>query len=128
MAVVFTIDPRIRLVSVKFEGNVEPKDVVGYLESLKADPLFEPGFSELVDLTEVLTSAIDFEAAMVLAHHVDPFSPTAKRAFVVSQPAIFGAIRMYQMAREDDTNIVILPSIEEARRWLETQRAAKGAS
>jgi hypothetical protein len=67
---------------VRFDNEVTVRDVVQYLESLKANPAFEPDFFELVDLTQVMSSEVDFQAAMMWAHEVDPFSREARRAFV----------------------------------------------
>ena len=50
----FIVDSERRLVSVKFDSEVTIQDVVQYLESLNASPAFDPDFSELVDLTQVI--------------------------------------------------------------------------
>ena len=71
-----------RLVTVRFDSEVTVQDVVQYLESLKANPAFEPDFFELVDLTQVMSSEVDFQAAVMLAREVNPTSREARRAFV----------------------------------------------
>jgi hypothetical protein len=63
----FNVDSERRLVTVRFDSEVTVRDVVQYLESLKANPAFDPGFSELVDLTQVMSSEVDFQAAMMLS-------------------------------------------------------------
>jgi hypothetical protein len=95
----FNVDSERRLITVRFDCEVTVQDVVQYLESLKANSAFAPDFSELVDLTKVMSSEVDFQAAMMLAHDVDPFSRKARRAFVAPRAATFGTVRMYQMAR-----------------------------
>ena len=49
----FNVDSERCLVTVRFDSEVTVQDVVQYFESLKANPAFEPDFSELVDLTQV---------------------------------------------------------------------------
>jgi hypothetical protein len=55
--------PKGRLVTVRFGNEVTVQDVVKYFESLKTSLAFEPDFSELVDLTQVMSSEVDFQAA-----------------------------------------------------------------
>ena len=83
----FNVDSERRLVTVRFGNEVTVQDVVQYLESLKTSLAFEPDFSELVDLTQVMSSEVDFQAAMMLSHEVDPFSRKARRAFVAPRAA-----------------------------------------
>jgi hypothetical protein len=81
----FNVDSERRLVTVRFGNEVTVQDVVQYIESQKTSLAFEPDFSELVDLTQVMSSEVDFQAAMMLAHEADPFSREARRAFVAPQ-------------------------------------------
>jgi hypothetical protein len=115
----FALDPEKRLVSVKFDSHVTVPDVLQYLENLKADLRFDPSFDELVDLTEVTNTDVDFQSAMMIANSVDPFSWTARRAFVAPRPGIFGIVRMYESARGEDGSIAAFHTMEEAKRWLD---------
>jgi hypothetical protein len=110
----FNVDSERRLVTVRFGNEVTVQDVVQYLESLRTSLAFEADFSELVDLTQVKSSEVDFQAAMMLAHKVDPFSREARRAFVAPMAATFRTIRMYQMARGDDSSIAVFRTMAEA--------------
>ena len=83
--------------------------------SVKTSLAFEPDFSELVDLTQVMSSEVDFQAAMMLAHEVDPFSQEARCAFVAPRAATFRTIRMYPMARGDDSSIAVFRTLAEAK-------------
>ena len=116
----FSIDLEKRLVSVSFDHQVSVRDVVQYLQALKAGSGFNPDFSELVDLTQVVSSEVDFQAAMMLARDVDPFSPWARRAFVAPRAATYGVVRMYQLVRADAENIAVFRTLEDAKRWVET--------
>ena len=56
MSAHFNLDAEKHLVSVRFGSEVTLQDVISYLESLKSNPLFDPTFDELVDLTDVTSS------------------------------------------------------------------------
>jgi hypothetical protein len=122
------VDSERRLVTVRFDSEVTVQDVVQYLTNLKANPAFEPDFSELVDLTQVMSSEVDFQAAMMLARDVDPFSRKARRAFAAPRAATFGTVRMYQMARGDDGSIAVFRTMDEAKHWLGIEQSASGTA
>jgi hypothetical protein len=124
----FNVDSERGLVTGRFDSEVTVQDIVQYLESLKANPAFEPDFSELVDLTQVMSSEVDFQAAMMLAHDVDPFSRKARRAFVAPRAATFGTVRMYQMARGDEGSIAVFRTMDEAKHWLNIEQSASGTA
>jgi hypothetical protein len=65
-----------------------------------------------------MSSQVDFQAAMILAQEVDPFSREARRAFVAPRAATFRTIRMYQMARGDDSSIAVFRTMAEAKHCL----------
>lgn len=124
----FRVESERRLVTVRFDSEVTVQDVVQYLESLKANPAFEPDFFELVDLTQVMSSEVDFQAAMMLAREVDPFSRKARRAFVAPRAVTSRTIRMYQMARGDDGSIAVFRTMDEAKHWLDIEQSASGTA
>jgi hypothetical protein len=62
-----------------------------------------------------MSSEVDFQADLMLAHEVDPFSREARRAFVAPRAATFRTIRMYQMARDDDSSIAVFRTMAEAK-------------
>ena len=114
----FHVDAERRLVTVKFDRQVGLLEVVEYLDQLKADPAFDPEFAELVDLTQVVNTDVDFQSAMTIARDKDPFSRKAMRAFVTATTEIVESVHRYQMARGNDGSINVFRTIEEARRWL----------
>ena len=124
----FRVESERRLVTVRFDSEVTVQDVVQYLESLKANPAFEPDFFELVDLTQVMSSEVDFQAAMMWAREVDPFSQEARRAFVSPRAVTSRTIRMYQMARGDDGSIAVFRTMDEAKHWLDIEQSVSGTA
>ena len=125
MAAHFKVDCSKRLVTVRFDSNVTVQDVREYLEKLKSDATFEATFSELVDLTQVVSSDLDFQAAMMLARDIDPFSREARRAFVAPRAATSVTVRMYQKARGDES-IAVFRTMDEAKDWLGIRQTKAG--
>ena len=114
----YVIDVAERLVSTTFSGIVSLEDVVQHIASLRSDPKFEAGFSEIVDLSDALDVRLGYEDFKHLAE-LDPFSKISKRAFVIpSSNVVFGVTRMYQLLQNDDPRIQIFRDPESARQWL----------
>jgi hypothetical protein len=120
VSVVYTIDQSKRIVSVKFGNRVSVRDIANYANSLRDDPLFDPQFSELVDLRKVEKLEMGAEQALKLADDIDPFSPGAKRAFVAQKSAPIYAARLHMLLRSEDGNIRVFESIDEAQLWLQS--------
>ncbi|HXZ42776.1 MAG TPA: hypothetical protein VEG68_18700 [Terriglobales bacterium] len=125
MAAHFKVDSSERLVTVRFDSNVTVQDVREYLAKLKSDATFEATFRELVDLTQVVSSDLDFQAAMMLARDIDPFSRETRRAFVAPRAATSATVHMYQMAR-GDKSIAVFRTMDEAKDWLGIQQTQAG--
>ena len=77
---------------------------------------FSQSYSEVVDLTDVEELDLQAEDFLKLADQIDPFSPEAKRAFVVRTSTQNHAARMHKVLRS--RNIEIFHSVEEAERWV----------
>ncbi len=113
----FVVDPVRKLVAVKFGKKLTVADIEHYSGHVRSNPSFQPNYSEIVDLTEV--EELDLQAAdfLKLADKIDPFSPEAKRAFVVRNSVQSHAARMHKILRTQ-RNIEIFNSVEEAERWI----------
>jgi len=83
----------------------------------KKNPLTFDSYAEIVDLTEVEDLDLRADEFLKLADEVDPFSPDAKRAFIVRNSVQNHAARMHKVLRTQ-RNIEIFRSIEEAERWI----------
>lgn len=115
----YRVIPERRVVFVKFGKRVTEKEIAGYAASLRVDPVFDPKFSEIVDLRDVEDLDLRGEQMMELADKIDPFCYDAKRAFVVSNSVQAHAARMHQILRIAKENISTFRSLEEAERWIE---------
>jgi hypothetical protein len=115
----YVLDVERRLVSVTFRNKVTASDIASYARSLRANPLFDPDFSEIADVSEVEKLDIKAEDFIRLADEIDPFSPEAKRAFVARDSVQNHAARMHKILRAQ-RNISIFSSVEAARLWIES--------
>lgn len=113
----FVIDPERRLVTVEFGKKLTAEEIARYAERLKIHPEFQPEFSEIANLTEVEEIDLQAEDFLKLADKIDPFSPKAKRAFVVQTTTQRHAARMHKLLRSEK-NFEIFESLEDAEKWV----------
>ena len=88
-----------------------------YARLLQQNPSFDPAFSEIADMRAVTEVALGAEEMLKAADHIDPFSPEAKRAFVVQTPTQAHAARMHK-ALLSHRNFKVFASVEEAECWI----------
>jgi hypothetical protein len=119
----YKVIPEKRLVWVKFGKIVSESEIASYAAGLRSNPLFEPKFSEIVDLRDVEHLDLHGEQMLKLADEVDPFSFDSRRAFVVRNATQSHAARMHQILRIANENLRICYSVAEAEQWIESRRA-----
>ena len=120
MSANYRVIPEERLVSVRFAAILSFRDIQGYAAALRTDPLFEPDFSEIVDLSEVEKIEINAMETMRLADVVDPFDIDAKRVFVAQTELQIHAARMHHLLRDAAGKTHICSSLADARKWIES--------
>ena len=109
-----------RLVYTTFSGVVTLDDMVQFIASLRADPNFDPEFSEIVDLSNTSDVRLGYEEFKRL-EELDPFADGSKWAFVIpTNPAVYGVTRMYHLIQNEDPAIKIFRTEQEAREWVST--------
>ncbi len=113
----YVLDARRKFVSVRFHKKLSASDIERYAASLRANPSFDPDFSEIVDMREVEELDLKAEEFIRLADKVDAFSLRAKRAFVVHDETQHHAARIHKILRTQ-RNFSIFWSFEDARRWI----------
>ncbi len=119
----FSVDSEKKLVVVRFAKTVRARDIEQYAARLWAHPSFHPLFSEITDLRDVEKLDLQAEEFLRLADQVDPFSPEAKRAFVVGNAVQAHAARMHKILRAQ-RNFEIFHSLEEAEQWISSSEPA----
>jgi len=114
----YRVDPDRRLVSVKFGKRLSESEIAAYAGSLRANPLFDPEFAEIVDLRAVEEFDLHGAHMMNLADRIDPFSHTSKRAFIVRSVEQSHSARLYRIVRCAKENFSSFHSVEEAEEWI----------
>jgi hypothetical protein len=114
----YIVDPEHCVVCVRFGRKLDLDDIELYARSLVENPLFQPTFAEIVDLTAVEELQLNAEAAVSLADQIDPFSLDSKRAFIARSPSQINAARMHQILWSEKS-IKIFASEASAREWLQ---------
>jgi hypothetical protein len=122
MKVKYSIDKERRLILSTAEGCVTLDDVRGHQDRLLADPDFDASFDQLIDMTSAKKFGISAEEARVLAKR-RILSPKSRRAFVATEPHIFGLGRMMEIYRDglEYADVRVFNSIYEALKWLESE-------
>jgi hypothetical protein len=113
------VDPERRLVIVTFGKKLTVKDIERYAAILRANPIFQPSFSEIADLSQVEEIDLQADEFIRLADQIDPFSTDARRAFVARTSIQNHAARMHKILRTQ-RNIEIFRTVAEATRWIMT--------
>ena len=91
----YTIDTQQQVIWARCWGCLSDQDLLAHQAALRADPKFNNLISQLVDAREVTELEVSTAAVNKLGTST-LFAPTAKRAYVVTQNALFGLIRMYE--------------------------------
>ena len=121
MPVAYEIDASRALVISTGTGVVTFKEIVFHQDCLLSDPLFSPDFDQLIDCrqaTEIrVTSA---EAREIGGRQL--FSRTSRRAFLASQPVVFGIGRMMQAYNEFSeypSHTAVFYDLAPALKWMD---------
>lgn len=116
----YHIDEPQRMVWARSWGVLCDEDILSHQSRLRADPKFNPSFSQLVDTTGV--TEVTLTARMMLQMGQSTvFAPEAKRAYVVAKDVMFGLVRMYELnqALRGKQSVRVFRNRAEAVAWLE---------
>jgi len=89
-------------------------------EQLLNDPDFDPTFNQLIDLTALTGLGMSTEETKWLAGR-EVFSPSSRRAFVATNPAVFGMCRLYEACHHgsrEHAQVAVFSGLDEALHWL----------
>jgi hypothetical protein len=112
------IDVTRRLVISRAWGVLSTPEVADHYRAIAADPAFEPGFSQLADLSAV--DHVDMSADSVRREALETvFSVHSLRAFVAPREKQAVVARLYGLyGKYVRQNIRVFQDIREAERWL----------
>jgi hypothetical protein len=119
MPATYHIDTYNQVVFSTATGCFTDADIFGHDDRLRADPLFQPHFCQLLDGRGVEVVGITAEGVRRMAEW-NPFGGGAKRAFVADRQIMYGYARMFEILSEDRTQneCRVFTDIDEARKWL----------
>lgn len=118
MPAFFEIEKDHRLVITSASGVVTMAEALAHNQKLRKDPDFDPGFSQLIDLSNVTKIELNREDILTLAQ--DPIlSDNSRRAILATGDLTFGLARMFEMFRESKgkETIRVFRNRDEARAW-----------
>jgi len=114
----YRIDVARRLVLSRAWGVFTAQDLYGHYTALSADPVFDPSFSQLVDLRDV--EQVDMEPSVIRRHALERlFAAGAQRALVTSSDVAYELARMYgTSAAYVPQNVRVFREMPDAEQWL----------
>ena len=115
----FTIDSSKRLVSDEICGLVTRNEAMSLAKEIRDHPIFDFLFSEMLDLSRLEQSRLEYQDLVLISDRFDLFSLWSKRAFVTGTSAAAHELaRMYQMIRRG-ASIQIFSCAQDAIDWIE---------
>lgn len=121
MPIHWTIEPRLKLVSVKTEGEVTLKDVETYLDDLVVNDAM--AFAKLFDASDLIPATGDHELLM-LGARIRAYAQTMNSgpiAFVVRTTEARQIIDRYINLAQANRPAGVFFAVEDARQWLAKQ-------
>jgi hypothetical protein len=114
----YSIDVERKLVISRAWGAITDDDVREHARLLRADPLFDPTYSQLLDMTGITKDLVHTNTKQESSYG-QLFDRGVRRAWVASTDYTFGMARMYAVAAERlGQTIGVFRNRSEAEKWL----------
>jgi hypothetical protein len=116
----YVIDKERRLVVTTASGRVTFAEAKSHQDRLAEDPDFDETFSQLLDATAATSVEVSVEQLRMLAMR-RMFSASSRRAFVATNPAVFGVGRILQSYLEiarAEVQVSVFYDRASALKWL----------
>lgn len=126
----YAIDKERRLVITKVWDRVTFPEIRAHQEQFKNDPDFDPAFNLLIDASGATALDVSVDEARTIASQ-GLFAPTSRRAFVASNPAIFGMGRLMSVYHAMSTKreqVSVFRDRASALKWLGLEDGPEGGS
>lgn len=117
MPVHYKIDVKRRLIVTTGEGRITFGEIKSHQDLLLSDPAFDAKFDQLIDVTTATSFDLSVNEAKAIARRPIVY-PTSRRAFVASQPAIYGMGRLMEVYHEQLAQVQIFEDRASALKWL----------
>jgi hypothetical protein len=113
----YVIDKEHRLILTVGEGSVTASEIRNHQDRLLSDPDFDAAFNQLIDVTTATRFDMSVDEAREIARRPIT-SPSSRRAFVATQPHIFGFGRVMEAHHERHAQVQVFYDRNEALKWL----------
>jgi hypothetical protein len=132
-AITFRFDPALRLRTAIFSGVVTDDKLTGAYRALVAEPDYDAGADDLVDLrgvTHLGVTPVGMRSLMELFAPVDDLAIPTRLAIVAPNDAVYGVSRVYEMLRGKGVpeEIAVFRDLLDAMHWLAEGREHRGAA
>ncbi|MDQ6872991.1 MAG: hypothetical protein M3037_13455 [Gemmatimonadota bacterium] len=112
------IDVERKLVISRAWGVMTDADVREHNRMLRSDPLFDPTYRQLVDMSGITEDLVSIKTKQAESDD-QVFVPGVRRAWVASADYTFGMARMYAIAAESQGQTIgVFRAMREAEEWL----------
>jgi hypothetical protein len=114
----YLIDVERKLVISHAWGAITDDDVREHARMLRSDPLFDPTYRQLVDMSGITEDLVDTNTKQESSRD-QLFAPGVRRAWVASADYTFGMARMYAIAAERHGQAIgVFRARSDAEEWL----------
>jgi hypothetical protein len=121
----YVIDKERRLVLTTGWDRLTYAQTKSLQDQLLNDPDFDPKFNQLIDLTALTGLGMSTEETKALASRA-VFSASSRRAFVATNPAVFGMCRLYEASHhgwDEHAQVRVFSDRDAALKWLGLEAA-----
>lgn len=122
MPATYTIDQSRRLVISRIWGNATDEELRAQQAKLRADPLFDRTFRQLIDVRDLVIVHLSSKALSSMAA-TSNFAPETRRAVLAQEDGPYGMARMFAAHAEASGHSVrVFRDRASAEAWLEAAR------
>jgi len=116
----YAIHPTHHRINVHVGAETSGSELLEGMETLLADPAFDPAFGILIDLRELVRApSVPELAELATFVRSRATSPDARRAIVTSSPVFYQIARLFtRLARDAATRYQVFRSTGDAEAWL----------
>jgi hypothetical protein len=115
----YSIDVERKLVLSRAWGVMTDEDVLEHARMLRADPLFDPTYRQLLDMSGITEDRVHTNTKQESSTYSQLFASGVRRAWIASADYTFGMARMYAVAAErHGQTIGVFRTRSEAEKWL----------
>ena len=127
MPFAYVIDLERGILFTRAWGRFTDDDVLEHQRRKKVDPDFDPGYRELVDLSQVEEFELTVDGILEIVAN-DNWGNKARRAFISPTDVIFGMARMYETLLDGaPQEVAVFRTVSEAWQWLGQHKEIPGS-